>query len=97
MRDDLFAIRTLQVEMAKYAESVGMRLHGLDGLHVDVVAQGARGMQHRAIDTGDRHLGQCFVDEKVVHLAMMTAQPAFAPDMNLRVYDQHGAFSWSMA
>ncbi len=52
MRNDLFAIGPLQIEVAEDAELVRVQAHGLDRKLVDGLAQRAGWMDHRRIDSG---------------------------------------------
>src|SRR5262245_51905403 len=90
-RDDLLAIGALQIEMSEDAELVGMLANRLDGLHVDRLTERARRMDHRAVDTGRRHLGRRVVDRIRWDLAVVRAHLAVLPEVDLRIDDQHGA------
>src|SRR5262245_14531571 len=57
-RDDVLAIRALQVEIAKDAELVGMAPRRFDGVSVDRLAECAWRVDHRAIHSRRFHLRQ---------------------------------------
>ncbi len=89
-RDDLLAIRALQIEVPEDAEFVGVQAHCLDSVTIDRLTERAGWMDYRAIDSGRGHLGECVIDRIGRDLAMLRAHLAVLPDVNLRIDYQHG-------
>jgi hypothetical protein len=90
MRHDLLPVRALEIEMPEDAELVGMLLHRLHRVDVDRFAQRGGRMEHRGVDAGGSHLGQCILDGIGRNLAMLRAHLRVLPDVDLRIDDQHG-------
>ncbi len=92
--DDLLAIRALEIEMPEDAEFVRVLAHRLDGVSVDRFSKRAGRMDHGAIDPGRGHLGERIFNGIGRNLAMVRAHLAVAPDVDLRIDDQHHFSLW---
>jgi hypothetical protein len=81
------ALGTLGREAAEDREAIGMRAHRRDGKLVRIRVPAGR-MDQRAIDAGRIHVAQRLLQE--IGLGAMRRQRlALAPEMNLRVDDEH--------